>query len=70
MSVCLLACGVLQMVEQLLETFKSGKTREKSFRIQQLRNILRMLNEKEDEITEAVFRDLRRVSMHVCTCDQ
>ncbi|XP_065902137.1 aldehyde dehydrogenase, dimeric NADP-preferring-like isoform X2 [Dysidea avara] len=49
-----------EMVEQLLDSFNAGRTREKSFRIQQLKNLLRMLDEKEDEITEAGFRDLGR----------
>jgi len=53
---------ILQMVEKLRESFRSGKTREKSFRIKQLKNLLRMLDEKEDEITEAGYRDLRKVN--------
>ena len=57
----------LQMVEQLLDSFNTGRTREKSFRIQQLKNLLRMLDEKEDEITEAGFQDLGRVS-GTCSC--
>jgi len=52
------------MVEQLLDSFKSGKTRDKSFRIQQLRELLRMLDEKEDEITDAIYKDLKRVNVY------
>jgi len=51
------------MVKKLRESFRSGKTRQKSFRIQQLKNLLRMLDEKEDEITEAGHRDLRKVNL-------
>jgi len=72
---CMLSSRIsLQMVKTLRNSFKAGKTREKSFRIQQLKNLLRMLDEKEDEITEAGYRDLRKVTnlqelyigMHIC----
>ena len=57
---------ILQMVKKLRESFRSGKTRKKSFRIQQLKNLLRMLDEREDEITEAGHRDLRKVNLLMC----
>ena len=50
------------MVAKLRKGFKSGKTRDKSYRIQQLKNLFRMLEEKEDEILEAGYNDLRKVS--------
>ena len=49
------------MVAKLRKGFKSGKTREKSYRIQQLKNLFKMLEEKEDQILEAGYKDLRKV---------
>ena len=56
------------MVAKLRKGFKSGKTCEKSYRIQQLKNLFRMLEEKEEEILEAVYKDLRKVSSKVTGC--
>jgi len=50
------------MVAKLRKGFNSGKTREKSYRVQQLRNLFTMLEEKEDKILEAVYNDLRKVT--------
>ena len=51
------------MVAKLRKGFKNGKTREKSYRIQQLKNLFRMLEEKEDKILEAGYNDLKKVSI-------
>ena len=56
------------MVAKLRKGFKSGKTRKKSYRIQQLKNLFRMLEEKEEEILEAGYKDLRKVSSKVTGC--
>ncbi|XP_060197424.1 aldehyde dehydrogenase family 3 member F1-like isoform X1 [Lycium barbarum] len=45
-------------LEVLRETFKSGKTREESWRRSQLKNLLRLLEEKEDDIFKALKQDL------------
>ncbi|XP_070012161.1 aldehyde dehydrogenase family 3 member F1-like isoform X2 [Nicotiana sylvestris] len=45
-------------LEELRETFKSGKTREESWRRTQLKNLLRLLEEKEDDIFKALKQDL------------
>ena len=49
------------MVAKLRKGFRNGKTREKSYRIQ-LKNLFRMLEEKEDKILEAEYNDLKKVS--------
>ncbi|MCD7466921.1 hypothetical protein HAX54_004013, partial [Datura stramonium] len=45
-------------LEVLRETFKSGKTREESWRRSQLKNLLRFLEEKEDDIFNALKQDM------------
>ncbi|KAJ8574074.1 hypothetical protein K7X08_010585 [Anisodus acutangulus] len=45
-------------LEVLRETFKSGKTKEESWRRSQLKNLLRLLDEKEDDIFKALKQDL------------
>ena len=50
------------MVDKLRKGFKSGKTRERSYRIDQLKQLFKMLDEKEDKLLEAVYNDLRKVS--------
>ena len=54
------------MVDKLRKGFKSGKTREKSYRIQQLKNLFKMLEEREDQILEAGYNDLRKVNSKNC----
>ncbi|KAJ8528990.1 hypothetical protein K7X08_035825 [Anisodus acutangulus] len=45
-------------LEVLRETYKSGKTKEESWRRSQLKNLLRLLEEKEDDIFKALKQDL------------
>lgn len=45
-------------VSELRETFNSGKTREESWRRSQLKGILNLLKEKEDDIFMALKQDL------------
>jgi len=49
------------MVARLRKGFRSGITREKDYRIKQLRNLFRMLDEEEEKILKAVYSDLRKV---------
>ena len=56
------------MVAKLRKAFNTGKTRPKQYRLQQLKSLLRMLEEKEDEIATAIYNDLRRVSVVCCVC--
>lgn len=48
------------LVEELRTTFKSGKTKSYEWRISQLKNIARMIEEKEKEIIEALHKDLSK----------
>lgn len=45
-------------LEELRQTFRSGKTREESWRRSQLKGLLRLLQEKEDDIVMALKQDL------------
>lgn len=45
-------------LEVLKETFKSGKTKEESWRRSQLKNLLKLLEEKENDIFKALKQDL------------
>ncbi|XP_065902144.1 aldehyde dehydrogenase, dimeric NADP-preferring-like [Dysidea avara] len=52
--------AVPEMVAKLRKAFNTGKTRPKQYRLHQLKCLLRMLEEKEDEIATAIYNDLRR----------
>ncbi|KAK6164148.1 hypothetical protein DH2020_001012 [Rehmannia glutinosa] len=45
-------------MKELRQTFNSGKTKEESWRISQLKNLMSMLVEKEDQINLALKQDL------------
>ncbi|XP_035841511.1 aldehyde dehydrogenase family 3 member F1 isoform X2 [Helianthus annuus] len=45
-------------LKELRETFNSGKTKESSWRIKQLRGLLRILEDREDDISMALKQDL------------
>jgi len=55
------------MVGELRETFKKGKTRSYEFRLNQLINLQKLLEENSDEIDRALHKDLRRHKME-CMC--
>ncbi|KAL3678571.1 hypothetical protein R1sor_021527 [Riccia sorocarpa] len=48
------------VVEQLRSVFASGKTRSVKWRIEQLKGISRFVTEKENELCEAVHKDLHK----------
>lgn len=48
------------MVATLRNSFNSGKTKPVAFRKKQLQNLLRMYEEKKDEIQAALWTDLRK----------
>lgn len=50
-------------IKQLRQTFNSGKTKEESWRRLQLKNLLSMLEEREDDIIEALRKDLGKHSV-------
>jgi len=54
------AATVTATVEGLNTTFRSGKTQSLVWREQQLKNVLKMVGENEEEIAKAVFKDLRK----------
>lgn len=50
----------LQVVQKARNAFSSGKTRDLNFRIKQLENLLRLYDENEAELLNAVYKDLRK----------
>jgi hypothetical protein len=49
---------VPQIVEELNQTMRSGITRTKEWRMQQLRAVLKLLQDNEERITKALAKDL------------
>ena len=43
------------------DAFRSGRTRDVEFRKEQLRNLLKLYEENEDEVVQAVGKDLHKV---------
>ena len=43
------------------ESFRSGKTRDVEYRKDQLRELLRLMEENEDAIAEALAKDMHKV---------
>lgn len=52
------------MLAELKETFGTMKTFDYKFRIEQLKNLLRGIEEMKDEICEAVTHDLGKDHFH------
>jgi acyl-CoA reductase-like NAD-dependent aldehyde dehydrogenase len=53
--------NIPEVVQKLRKSFDSEKTRPISFRIQQLRQLHKLLVEEEDLIAEALLKDLGKV---------
>ena len=49
-----------EVVRIARQAFNSGRTRPVEWRKQQLRNLLRMMEENEELLCEALFNDLRK----------
>ncbi|CAB4309200.1 unnamed protein product [Prunus armeniaca] len=49
-----------ELVKELRNSFNSGRTKSYEWRMSQLENIAKMLEEKEKEITEALYKDLSK----------
>lgn len=48
------------LVEEIQGVFNSGRTKSYEWRISQLNSISKMLNEKENDITAALYKDLSK----------
>lgn len=48
------------LVKELRKSFNSGRTKSYEWRMLQLSNIARMLDEKEKDIVEALYKDLSK----------
>lgn len=57
--------GLEESLEELRETFLSGKTRSASWRKAQLRALASLLHDKEDEIFKALNQDLAKHPVEV-----
>ncbi|XP_029181885.2 aldehyde dehydrogenase, dimeric NADP-preferring-like [Acropora muricata] len=53
------AC-IAGVCKKVTDTFRTGKTRDVEFRRDQLRNLLRLVEENEDEIVTALAKDMRK----------
>lgn len=51
------------MLSRLRQSYASGKTRPVKYRLQQLRALLRMYEERNDEILEALRKDMRKSTL-------
>jgi acyl-CoA reductase-like NAD-dependent aldehyde dehydrogenase len=49
-----------QILQTAREAFASGRTRDVDFRIRQLKNLLRMYEENESDISAALYKDMRK----------
>ena len=52
---------ILQNVEKMRSVFNSGRTKSIEWRKRQLEAIVRMIDEKEDEMCDAMKKDLNKV---------
>ena len=52
---------ILQNVEKKRSVFNSGRTKSIEWRKRQLETIIRMIDEKEDEMCDAMKKDLNKV---------
>ena len=52
---------ILQNVEKKRSVFNSGRTKSIEWRKRQLEAIIRMIDEKEDEMCDAMKKDLNKV---------
>ena len=57
--------GMEESLEELRETFQSGKTRSADWRRTQLRALDKFLHEKEDEIFKVLNQDLAKHPVEV-----
>lgn len=51
---------LLQVMQKARTAFASGKTRDVNFRIRQLESLLRMYEENEADLVNALYKDLRK----------
>lgn len=49
-----------EIVSELRNSFDSGKTKPLSYRIKQLKNLQKLFEENQDQITDALWSDLRK----------
>lgn len=55
-----MACLPSEIVSELRNSFDSGKTKPLSYRIKQLKNLQKLFEENQDQITDALWSDLRK----------
>lgn len=55
-----------EVVAELKESFASGKTRIFQWRAAQLKAVVRMIDEKEDDIAAAIYEDLAKPRTESC----
>ncbi|KRX93653.1 Fatty aldehyde dehydrogenase [Trichinella pseudospiralis] len=60
-----MAVNYFTIVESLRKAFLSGKTRTEEFRQKQLETLKRMLDEKAEDIYDALYKDLHKVDKNL-----
>jgi len=58
-----------QVVSKLRGTLRNGRTRPAKWRLEQLRRILKLLEENEEEISAALHSDLRKSKHESYICE-
>eukprot|EP00002_Diphylleia_rotans_P034236 TRINITY_DN733_c0_g2_i1.p1 TRINITY_DN733_c0_g2~~TRINITY_DN733_c0_g2_i1.p1 ORF type:complete len:499 (+),score=120.39 TRINITY_DN733_c0_g2_i1:70-1566(+) len=57
---------ISNIISSVRQTFRSGKTQPYEWREHQLRQLYRLVTEKEKELNDAVYKDLRKPSFEAC----
>lgn len=55
--------SLCQMVSDLRTVFRSGRTRAFEWRLQQLKGLLSLMEENQDKLCDALYKDLHKVSV-------
>jgi acyl-CoA reductase-like NAD-dependent aldehyde dehydrogenase len=58
-----------KLLSELRRTFQSGRTKSREWRLEQLRALLKMVMEQEDEISKALSLDLGKSAYETYSCE-
>jgi len=60
---------IFQVINVARKAFNSGKTQSLSFRLAQLKQMLKMMDENKERIVEALNRDMRKTRLEGNFCN-
>ena len=66
--VLLLVC--FQLVSDLRKVYGSGRTRSVEWRKQQIRGLVRIFEEEEEALCDALYKDLHKVCVHTVNIEK